>query len=143
MNNSKKQLYQNQKEIQKELLEEITSKYVVNNQNISQVFLQGSLANHQFGKYQYPCRDDFGVMHPGSKINLLIIQNNSQEVPKTWRKLESLDWSDKYLIGEVDFDGVYHKVEGLVHSITKHKDYSDKLNKNLLLEYSIPISYTQ
>ena len=132
------QLYQNQRNTREKLLEQITNKYITHNPNIEQAFLQKSLANNAFGKYKYDFRDEDGVLHAGSQIDIVLTTKDFESIPTTWKELGKTPWMREYLIGEAEHNGVFHKVKGKVY--TTNKLYEDKLNTELMREFSIPIS---
>lgn len=104
---------------QKELWEKASSyllDLIKNEACVKEAYVWASLAEEQFGLYEQEYQGRLG-----SDIDLVIILNEDQPIPKNWKYLHvEKSWFSLYKIGIFIYDGNAHPIDGLLVSPSKH-----------------------
>ncbi len=110
-----KKLYESQEDVWREAakhLESILSKC----DSIKEAYVWASLAEGKFGTYE-----ELYKGQTGSDIDLVIVVKEPFELPKEWKDTKvKKSWFDLYHLGNFDYKGNKHQIDGLVVIPSKH-----------------------
>ena len=123
-------------EDQKELWEKASSyilKLIKNQPCVKEAYIWASLAEGQFGIYEEEYQGRLA-----SDIDLVIVLNENESIPKSWKYLHvEKSWFKLYKLGIFEYKGNAHPIDGLlvspsIHDIRRMKEMLDRRSKRLM-----------
>lgn len=112
-----KTLYQNQEEIVRGILENLTENHFLN-PFVERVYLLGSLTEGGFGIYDKPYQPIIGGVQYASDVDLIILGNDTHQVPENWTKKDNFIFEFYYICTLYGISGIkegIHEVSSFLY----------------------------